>query len=76
MRLLREAVPLVRHHHGRGDGIPHGERHVRARGQCGTVCPVGARTLHLKEEVLELPETLLDDYNAKGMYRFANDMIA
>lgn len=45
-------------------------------GQCGTVCPVGARTLHLKEEVLELPETLLDDYNAKGMYRFANDMIA
>ena len=37
-------------------------------GQCGTVCPVGARTLHLKEEVLELPETLLDDYNAKGMY--------
>ena len=45
-------------------------------GQCGTVCPVGARTLHLKEEVLELPETLLDDYNATGMYRFANDMIA
>lgn len=76
MRLLREAVPLVRHHHGRGDGIPHGERHVRALRPVRHRVPVGARTLHLKEEVLELPETLLDDYNAKGMYRFANDMVA
>lgn len=44
-------------------------------GQCGTVCPVGARTLHLADSILELPDDLLDDYNTKAKYRFANDMV-
>ena len=45
-------------------------------GQCGTVCPVGARTLHLRDKILQLPESLLDDYNTKAKYRFDHFMIS
>ncbi|NTU90065.1 MAG: 4Fe-4S binding protein, partial [Actinobacteria bacterium] len=44
-------------------------------GQCATVCPVGARKLVVKEDIYELPQTLLDDYNLKAEYRLRNGMI-
>lgn len=46
-------------------------------GQCGTVCPAGARTLTAKPEDqrLELPSTLLEDYNLQASYRFDQDLI-
>ncbi|NTU90224.1 MAG: 4Fe-4S binding protein [Actinobacteria bacterium] len=44
-------------------------------GQCATVCPVGARKLVVKEDIYELPQTLLDDYNLKAEYRLSNGMI-
>lgn len=58
------------------DGFPTTNRTCVRCGQCGTVCPTGSRTLHLNEEILDLPKDLLDDYNSKGMYRFAHDMIS
>ena len=46
-------------------------------GQCGTVCPQGARTLMQKdiESIPELPQTMLDDNNMKTEYRFRNNKI-
>lgn len=46
-------------------------------GQCALVCPQDARKLRLKdpENVAELSDNLLDDYNRKASFRFANGMI-
>lgn len=44
-------------------------------GQCATVCPVGARKLTVKEDVPELPNDMLEDYNLKASYRFVNGII-
>ena len=37
--------------------------------------PRRRRTLHLRDKILQLPESLLDDYNMKAKYRFDHFMI-
>lgn len=44
-------------------------------GQCATVCPAGARKLTVKEDVPELPNDMLEDYNLKASYRFTHGII-
>ena len=46
-------------------------------GQCGMVCPAGARTLVAKDpsEYVELPLTMLDDYNLQAAYRFEHGTV-
>ncbi|THG38251.1 4Fe-4S binding protein [Adlercreutzia caecimuris] len=46
-------------------------------GQCALVCPQDARKLRLAnpDSVEPLAKNLLDDYNKKAAFRFANDMI-
>lgn len=44
-------------------------------GQCATVCPADARKLTVKENVPELPNDMLEDYNLKASYRFVNGII-
>ena len=44
-------------------------------GQCATVCPASARKLTVKENVPELPNDMLDDYNLKASYRFVHGII-
>lgn len=39
-------------------------------GQCAIVCPVGARALYRKEQIEELPDTMIDDINQKSEHRF------
>ena len=40
-------------------------------GQCASVCPVGARSLTAKEQLLELPDDMLDDYQQYSRIRMA-----
>lgn len=44
-------------------------------GQCATVCPVDARKLRVKDDIPDLPEDMLADYNLKASYRFLNGII-
>jgi len=46
-------------------------------GQCALVCPQDARKLRLAnpDRVEQLAKKMLDDYNKKAAFRFANDMI-
>ena len=46
-------------------------------GQCAIVCPAGARTLVPRpaEELLPLPQNILDDHNLKAAYRFEHGML-
>ena len=46
-------------------------------GQCAYVCPAGARTLVPRptDELLEQPETIIDDHNMKAAYRFEHGLI-
>ena len=54
------------------DGYPTVDARCMRCGQCGMVCPVGARTLVAKarEDRLDLPQSMLDDYNLQAAYRF------
>lgn len=46
-------------------------------GQCAYVCPAEARKLVQKDEseILELPQSMLDDYNLKAAYRISHNMV-
>lgn len=46
-------------------------------GQCGLACPVDARKIEAKDasERIELPGTMLDDYNLKAAYRFEHGLL-
>lgn len=59
------------------DGKPQVSARCERCGQCAMTCPVQARSLvrRPEEEILELPETHLDDYNLKGAYRFEHGLI-
>lgn len=59
------------------DGLPVVGPMCFRCGQCGTVCPQGARMLAQKpaEEILELPQGFLEDNNMKAAYRFENGLI-
>ncbi len=59
------------------DGYPTVNATCMRCGQCGMVCPVGARTLEAKpaDERLEMPGSLLEDYNLKASFRFDHETI-
>lgn len=44
-------------------------------GQCAIVCPTASRKLTVKEDVPELPNDMLEDYNLKASYRFVNGLV-
>ncbi|MBM6999190.1 4Fe-4S binding protein [bacterium] len=59
------------------DGYPQMDKKCIRCGQCALVCPAGARKLVAKptEELLELPDDMIDDYQQLGRIRMATGYV-